>query len=51
MTLETDQVESDDKVEQFFEVQKFWCSECREWHEVSVLGGPIGDPHEQRTNG
>ena len=26
-------------------VQKSWCPDCREWHEGSVLGGPVGDPH------
>ena len=26
-------------------IQKFWCEGCETWHEGSVLGGPIGDPH------
>lgn len=26
-------------------VQKFWCDGCRKYHEASVLGGAIGDPH------
>lgn len=26
-------------------VEKFWCKGCEDWHEGSVLGGPIGDPH------
>lgn len=26
-------------------IQKFWCEGCEEWHEGSVLGGPVGDPH------
>lgn len=26
-------------------IQKFWCQGCEAWHEGSVLGGPIGDPH------
>lgn len=31
-------------------IQKFWCPECQDWHEGSVLGGPIGDPHKERQN-
>ena len=30
-------------------VQKFYCEECREFHEGSVLGGPVGDPHKQEN--
>ena len=30
-------------------VQKFYCEECREFHEGSVLGGPVGDPHERQV--
>jgi hypothetical protein len=26
-------------------VEKFWCKGCEDWHEGSVLGGPIGDQH------
>lgn len=26
-------------------IQRFWCEGCKEFHEGSVLGGPIGDPH------
>lgn len=25
--------------------QEFWCAGCRKWHEASVLGGIVGDPH------
>ena len=32
-------------------IQKFWCEGRKDWHEGSVLGGPIGDPHVERTNG
>ena len=28
-------------------IQKFWCEGCKEWHEGSVLGGPVGDTHER----
>ena len=27
-------------------IQEFWCPECKEWHQGSVLGGPVGDPHK-----
>lgn len=27
-------------------VQRFWCRECRAWHQASVLGGAAGDVHE-----
>jgi hypothetical protein len=30
-------------------IQKFWCEGCKDWHEGSVLGGPVGDPHGERT--
>lgn len=32
---------ADDALQQFFEVQEFWCPECQEWHRASVLGGAV----------
>lgn len=31
-------------------IQTWWCDGCETWHEGSVLGGPIGDPHGEANN-
>lgn len=28
-------------------VQRFWCDGCRKWHQASVLGGVVGEPHKR----